>query len=245
MALVASVQFAALPAFAQDPPKKPSSAVAQSETKSEARKIDAGGVEVHINSERKVNLEKRDSAGSAWEFVCSSPCDVVASVSPQYHVVGDDLNASQPFVLDASAGNKLTLDVTPGVHNKAKTGALVVAGGAALIIGGVVVLLAGSKSTTAPGDNGTETNNQNTDFISVGSILIVAGVIAGLGGGALMYDNAHTKVEGSIGDVPERHGDAKPKSGAKATAERAPTWHDDRGPALGASQFVPIFHGTF
>jgi hypothetical protein len=203
---------------------------------------------VKIKSEQKVSLERRDGAGSPWEFVCASPCGVATPTASQYRIIGDDVNESHPFVLDTSSGgDTVTLDVTPGSHNKERTGRILLIGGAAFVIGGVITLLAGSKSSTAPGDDGTATNNQNTDFISVGSAVIVAGVLLGLGGGALMYDNAHTKVEGSVGDVPERSGsgDAKPAASKRAHAAATPTWHEDRGPALAPGQFVSLFQRSF
>jgi hypothetical protein len=203
-----------------------------------------GTVIVHINSEKKVTLERRSSASSPWEHVCNSPCDVSASLTDQYQVLGDELNASAPFVLDGSGGDKVTLDVTPGYHNKGARGGWILAGGAVLIVGGVVTILAGSRNDDVGGANATTTNNQNTDFISAGSILIAAGVVAAITGGAFMYDNAHTKVNGPVGQVPDK-ADGTVKSQVQVTAFRTPTWREDTGPQPGPSHFFSVLHGTF
>ena len=270
LALVASVQFAVAPAFAKNPPPPAATTTAPaksapvvtttsatvktaqsdapaekaSEKASEKAAAPAsapGTVTVHINSPRTVTLEKRASATSPWEHVCNSPCDVATSTSDEYQILGEDLNASAPFILDASQGEKVTLDVTPGVHNKAARGSWILVGGAVLVVGGVITLLAGSKSNYVAGDNGTSTPNTNTDWIWVGSLLIAAGVIAGITGGSFMYDNAHTKVDGAIGDVPDKKIDVK----AHATALRLPQWREDTGPQLAPGHFVSIFQGTF
>jgi len=201
---------------------------------------------VHINSPKPVSLEKRASANSPWEHVCNSPCDVPVSVSDEYQVVGVDLNESKPFILDSSQGDKVTLDVTPGVHKKVVTGSWLLAGGGVLVVGGVVTLLAGSKANAAPGIDGTVTNNSNTDWIFVGTALILGGVIAGLGGGALVLDNSHTKVDGAVGATSDKKTEpVKAQVQVVGQLTPRPTWHEDRGPSLAPSTFLPIVQGTF
>ena len=293
LALLASVQFAVLPAFAADPPQHPAKTAAAKKKKKKAPvsvvhttsgDVPAAGdaapapvpdapatpapeatpapatpapaaaapappanppgtVVVHINSARAVSLEKRSSGTSAWEHVCNSPCDAATSVNDEYQIVGEDLNDSVPFILDGSHGEKITLDVTPGVHNKAARGGWILAGGAVLTVGGIVTLVAGSKSNYVAGDGGVGTSNSNTDWIFVGSALVLAGVVAGLTGGAFMYDNAHTKVEGAIGAVPDKKTDGKGQ--VQVTAMRFPQWHEDTGPQLGPSHAVSFLQGTF
>ena len=291
LALLASVQFAVVPAFAADS-AKPAAKTAAAKTagaKKKKRKAPAvvqttsadvpaappatdtavapatpapapavetpapapaapatppGSVTVHINSPKPVSLERRSGPGAAWEHVCNSPCDVATSASDEYQIMGEELNSSTPFILDSSQGEKITLDITPGYHNKGARGGWVLAGGAALIVGGVVTLVAGSKSTYVPGDGGVgTTHNSNTDFIFAGSILLTAGVIAALGGGALMFDNAHTKVDGAIGAPAERKTDVKAQ--VQVTAQRLPQWREDSGPQLAPSRFVSVLGGTF
>jgi hypothetical protein len=234
------------PAPAAPAPAAPASPAAPADTAAApaAPATPAGSVMVHIESPKPVSLEKRSGRNGAWEHVCNSPCDVATSTSDEYQILGDELNASNPFLLDGSQGEKITLEVTPGYHNAGARGGWVLAGGAALIVGGVVTLVAGSKSNYVAGDNGAGTShNQNTDFIFAGSILLTAGVIAAIGGGALMYDNAHTKVEGAIGATPDKKDDVKGQ--VQVTAKRLPQWREDNGPQLGASHFVSVLSGTF
>jgi hypothetical protein len=200
-----------------------------------------GTVTVHVDSPKAVSLEKRADANSPWQFVCNSPCDIPVPTSDQYHIVGVDLNDSRPFVLDASLGDKVTLDVAPGNHNKATHGEWILLAGGALAVGGIVTLLVGSKNNDVAGDTGVAANSQNTDVIFVGSALIVAGLVAGITGGAFMYDNAHTKVEGGIGAVPDKKTDVK----VQMTAARLPQWREDTGPQLAPTRSVSFLQGTF
>ena len=193
---------------------------------------------VHINSTAPVSLEKRASGESAWQHVCNSPCDAPASATDEYQIVGENLNESKPFILDASQGDKVTLDVTPGFHKKAETGKWILVGGGALVVGGVIMLVGGSRSNNVPGDSGVVSTNTNDDWIFAGTAVIVAGVIAGVTGGSFIVDNAHTKVDGAVGAVPDRKTDVKFQ--VQVTADRQPTWHEDRGPQMAASRFVPI-----
>ncbi len=202
-----------------------------------------GTVTVHINSPKVVALEKRTDSGAPWEHVCNSPCDVPTSTNDQYQIVGIDLNGSRPFVLDSSLGDKITLDVQPGIHNKGARGGWLLAGGIVLAVGGLVTIVAGSRNTAVPGDSGANFSTQNTDFIFVGSALITAGIVLGITGGSFMYDNAHTRVEGAVGAVPD--GKTEVKTQVQVTAQRLPQWHEDTGPQLAQSRYVSLFQGSF
>jgi hypothetical protein len=202
-------------------------------------------VTVHLNSPKPVSLERRASSGSAWEYVCTSPCDASVSLRDEYHIVGENLNSSKPFVLDGSQGDKITLDVTPGVHKKAQMGKWVLLGGGILVVGGVIMLVGGSRSNDVPGNGGAVTTNTNDDWIFAGTAVIVAGVIAGITGGSFLVDNAHTKVDGAIGAVPDRDRKTDVKLQVQVTGERGPTWHEDRGPHMAAVHSVPLLQAHF
>jgi hypothetical protein len=208
----------------------------------------SGSVTVHLNAPSKVALEHRAAGHEAWEFVCNSPCDQAVSPTDEYRVTGAGLNESRPFVLDTSNGDKITLDITPGTHSKFTAGEWILVGGGVFIVGGVVALLAGSSSNTAPGNDGTVTTTKNTNWIFVGSGLILTGVIGGLVGGALMYDNAHTHVDGGR-PIDEKKSNDKSNDGIslKVTASRrAPTWHEETGPVItAATNIVPLFQRSF
>jgi hypothetical protein len=115
-------------------------------------------------------------------------------------------------------------------------GEWVLAAGGVLAVGGIITLLVGSKNNDVPGNNGGSNSNSNTDIIFVGSALIVAGVVAGITGGSLIYDNSRTRVEGGIGAVPDK----KP-----VATVRLPQWHEDTGPQLAQSHFVSLLQGSF
>jgi hypothetical protein len=201
-----------------------------------------------VNSSEKVSLEHRAPGHEAWEFVCNSPCDQALSSTDEYHIVGAGLNASRPFMLDTSQGDKITLDVTPGTDGKYKTGEWLLIGGGVFIVGGVVALLAGSSSNAAPGMDGTVTTTKNTNWIFVGTSLILAGVVGGLVGGSFMYDNAHTHVDG--GKPIDEKGGAGGGGGISikvTTGERTPTWHEASGPTITPTMtsIVPVFQRSF
>jgi hypothetical protein len=244
-AFAASVQLVltSTPAFAQPP-----AAEGEAPAKAAAAPAPAaapGTVTVHVNSPQKVSLEHRAPGHETWEFVCNSPCDQSLSSTDEYRIVGAGLNESRSFLLDTSNGDKITLDVTPGTHNKYTTGEWVLIG--VFIVGGVITLLAGSSSNAVPGEDGTVTSNKNTNWIFVGTSLILAGVIGGLVGGSFMYDNAHTHVDGGT-PVNEKNDEKKTNDGVsiKVTASRAPTWHEDTGPTITAvPNIVPLFQRSF
>jgi hypothetical protein len=220
-------------------------AAAPATTAPAANAVASGMVTVHINSPKPVSLEKRSGSTSPWQHVCNSPCDSATPTSDEYQIVGTNLNDSKPFILDSSEGDKITLDVTPGVHAKENAGKWILGGGIVFIAGGVITLAAGSKNTPPGGNDGVVTNHSNMDAISVGTALILVGIIGGLGGTSLLVDNAHTKVEGAVGAVPDKKTDPSLKASVQVTASREPTWHEDRGPAMSPSSFMPILHGTF
>ena len=74
--------------------------------------------------------------------------------------------------------------------------------------------------------------------------MIVIGVIAGITGASFMYDNAHTKVDGAIGAIPDKK-DVNVKAQVQVTADRTPTWRQDTGPQLEPAHVISIFRGTF
>jgi hypothetical protein len=240
LVLASTPAFAQPPAAAPDAPAKDAPAAAPA---TPAPAATPGTVTVHVNAPQKVSLEHRAAGHETWDFACNSPCDQALSSTDEYRIVGAGLNESHAFKLDTSNGDKITLDVTPGTHSKYTTGEWVLIGGGVFIVGGVVALLAGSSSNAVQGADGTVTSSKNTNWIFVGTSLIVAGVIGGLVGGSFMYDNAHTHVDGGT-PVDEK----KTNEGVslKVTASRAPTWHEDTGPTITAvPNIVPLFQRSF
>jgi hypothetical protein len=241
------------PAFAQDTPPAPTDAkpadVKPADTTTPATDATPsadGQVEVHIESPKQVNLERRE--GATWQFVCSSPCDQKVSVSNEYRVMGDDLNESKAFMLDSSKG-KVTLNVIPGYHNKQQQGLYVLIGGGVLAVGGILTILIGSDGKTPfSGDGETHLGNTNTIFI--GSTLILAGIVGGILGGAWYIDNAHTRVGGDTAKA-QPGSDKSPGSPGVdtkfqfSTSKREPTWNTPKTAGMPPVVSVPILNRTF
>jgi hypothetical protein len=260
LAFAATVQFVLVstPAFAQPPSDTtaPAPAAATPAPAADAPAVTAnptvpptpiaGKVTVHIQSSKPVSLERYAAGGNGWEFACSSPCDQSLSTSDQYRIVGTGLNESKTFLLDTSVGEKVTLDVSPGSKAKSSTGTWLLVGGGALIVGGIITLIAGSSSNAVAGNDGTTTSTKNTNWIFVGTSLILGGVIVGMTGGSFMVDNAHTKVDGAIDARSDKNINNDVTVKASVTASRLPTWHDEKGPVLApVTNIVPIVNASF
>jgi hypothetical protein len=221
------------PNFHEPPPQKPA----------EPAPATSGMVTLHIESPEPVSLEKRN--GAAWEHVCNSPCDGQVSVADEYRVTGENLNDSAAFLLDGSKGEKITLNVSPGSKKKYTTGIVLLGAGGALALGGVITIAAGASNAAVPGADGTTTTDKNFNIMTVGTVLIVAGVATGIGGGSLMVDNGRTHVEGPIAAPEEKKTDTKgPLNVEVHVSSRTPTWHEDAVTAPKAMT-VPLLSGTF
>jgi hypothetical protein len=197
-----------------------------------------GMVDVHIDTPRAVRLEKR--AGSSWEMACYSPCDTRMAVTPEYRIVGDGLNDSEPFTLEASKGH-VTLKVDPGTQGGQTRGVWTLIGSGAVLAGGAAVILLGAKKHT---DAQGVLQQSSTNSIFIGSSMMLAGVIGGLVGGSWYVQNAHTGVAGDVGHVTREKGQAKATTKKAAQLDREPTWN---APSIGApaAVSVPFLTGTF
>lgn len=187
---------------------------------------------VHINSPIPVTLQKRSGATGAWETVCTSPCDQRAPVGDEYQVTSDRAVASKPFRLDSSRG-KVVLDVTPGNPAKETAGLYVTIGGGVLVVAGVVVMIAGAKPSSAFPADGT-TSDRNTNLLFVGGALIFSGIVAVIYGGAMMYNNKTSAVEGDVSK-------AGPAQGAKDVFVKTASVPAPTTPTF----IMPVFTGTF
>ncbi len=94
----------------------------------------------------------------------------------------------------SSASASGTVTTTPEVKADTKdTGWILLGAGGALTIGGIIVDIVGANSGTVagmggPGDSG-QTDNTRSTLYFVGTTLIVAGVVAGIYGGSLLWGN--------------------------------------------------------
>ena len=197
--------------------------------------VSDGMVEVVVDSPVPVSLERRSGAGAEWEFACNAPCKERMAVTAQYRIVGANLNASNPFTLDTTQGDRVVLTVSPGVHKKAVRGVWILAGSGALVVTGVILLIAGSDGSATFNSDGV-THNANTNFIFAGTGLILAGVVGGVLGGAWYLDNRHSGVEGGQAATPEKTGPAKIEL---STSKREPIYNAPKT-AFG----LPVVYGV-
>ena len=201
-----------------------------------------GTVDVAIDSPVGVSLERRSGAGAEWEFACNAPCNQRMATTAQYRIVGVDLNASKPFMLDTTQGERVVLTVSPGVHKKAVRGLWVLAGSGAILVTGLIVLLAGSDGSSTFTSDG-QTHNSNTNFIFAGTALMLVGVAGGVLGGAWYLDNRHTGVNGVQATSPEK---AAPAKVEVTTSKREPIFNAPKSAfGLPVVYGVPVLNTTF
>jgi hypothetical protein len=237
LALVASGQLVLLstPAWAQQPPPPstdappappPPAAPAAEAPAAPAAEAPAapahtdGTVEVHVESTNWwMSLEHRSGPNAPWEPACEEKCDKRLPVADDYRVVGIGLSPSRPFNLDASKGDKLTLKIVVGEHRKEKVGMWILIGGGALIVAGILTIAIGSHPSQTFQADGT-TNDTNFDVLTVGTTLILGGLIGGIYGGATWYNNSHSHVGGDSVGAPT----AEPKDQASLIPPKPVFW---------------------
>ena len=105
--------------------------------------------------------------------------------------------------------------------------------------------IAGSNSDKAFTEDGI-THNNNTNWITAGTVFILGGLVAAIYGGAAVVDNAHTCVNGGVATPPEKKA---PGTGASVqlSAKREPTYREaGLVPVSGFTGIsVPLLNGRF
>jgi hypothetical protein len=194
---------------------------------------------LHVASPYVVDVDRQALGSVVWEKMCTSPCDVPVPVDGLYRVRGVGVSASSPFALIPQGGSAI-VQVTPGIKKKATAGWFIVGGaGAAVVVGAVLDAVGTGQGQVAgqggPGDSGT-TSSAKVNFYLVGTTLIIAGLAAGIYGGAMALDNAKSTVHQG-GDLP-----APPTSTGSSDpfVQRAEAFLDTAPRAV-----VPVIMGTF
>ena len=196
----------------------------------DAKSADEPTVMLHVKSDAVVAIEREDTG----ELVCTSPCDKPVSQAVRYRIGG--ARPSESFVLDAHGGEaKIAVDAAS--RRGFWTGIGVLGAGAALAAGGVIALAVGyANQGPVPGADGTVTDTTYSDTMILGTTLVVAGVAAGIYGGATFASNLRSRVTGNVVKDPPARGNAQPLRTASAHDS---TW--SAGPTI----FVPILRGAF
>jgi hypothetical protein len=198
---------------------------AESPTPEAERKDEPAAVFLHVASPATVRIERDDTG----EVVCTSPCDKNVPATAHYHIGGH--RPSPSFVLVPPSSGRADVRVKPGSKTTFWTGVGALGLSGLLIGGGVGTLVYGySERAPVQGGDGTETDNTYTDFMIVGTSLLIVGVVAGIWGGATVIANASTSVRGNLNTGARVDTPARPQQSAGG---------------LPRSTFVSILGGTF
>ncbi len=153
------------------------------------------GMALHIESPIPANLEHRATPASAWESVCSTPCDTQAKLGEEYRVLGTDVAPSAPFMIDGAKTNA-TLRVSPGSIRKSRLGLGFLIGGGVLGVASIITLIAGGVFDGF-GDGGVVSQTR-TDLLFAGSFMLIGALATGTWGGATWYNNKTSTVDGAL-----------------------------------------------
>jgi hypothetical protein len=208
---------------------------------------------VHIESQRRVTLDRRNPGDDQpWVTACESPCDVQLPLNNDYRIVGEGIWASSEFELDGSPGQRVVVKVNPATRF-ARTAGIVVAGAGLLaaVVGIYIVAVSAATncatSTNLGSGGGCSTSGGG---VWVGWVVVGAGLVAAAVGGIIILMNLRTGQSQEL-QSPARGG-LWHLDVAKATIngdafKRLPTFREptpaDRAAPLPTS--IPLFSGTF
>lgn len=198
------------------PPTRPAPAIDPADAPG-ARRVAA--VTVHIDTTRaEVRLQGRPGDDFEWTRMCDAPCDARVPLAWEYRIVGDGLRASQAFLLDGRAGDRIVLTLDPSTNAGYVGGILVTVAGGIVIFVGAIILVTGLLVALLAVDNAGE-------FVAGGALVVGVGITISYFGSKLTTSNGHT--------------------GVNVTAPRTARWNEvapRAAPALpiGAAVSVPV-----
>lgn len=205
----------------------------------------AGRVWVHIESDRELLVEGLGHE-SGWQHMCSSPCDMELPLDLEYRLLADGVRPSQPFRLQALAGQREVIDVTSASKGGYVGGVTLVSIGSVLIGLGLIVLAFGALQnsvggTCSDGSLSTSCGNPGNGTEAVGGVMALVGAAGLVGGIVLMVNNSRTSAKQSIAQPGPRA-----RLGDDGAWVRLPMWHDASGQrSLPTPQLSPIFSRSF
>jgi len=204
----------------------------------------AGRVWVHIESDRELLVEGLGHE-SGWQHMCSSPCDMELPLDLEYRLLGDGVRPSQPFRLQALAGQHEVIDVTAASKGGYVGGVTLVGIGSVLIGLGLIVLAFGalqnSVGGTCPDGISTGCGSPGNGTEAVGGIMALVGAAGLVGGIVLTVNNSRTSAKQSIAQPGPRA-----RLGDDGAWVRLPMWHDASAQrSLPTPQLSPIFSRSF
>jgi hypothetical protein len=138
---------------------------------------------VHIQSKRAATLERKIGHDK-----CDAPCDRWLPLNGSYRIIGPDIHSSGWFPLEGSPGDRVVINVSPGLKSTFKLGTVI--GGAGLLsalVGAYVVDIANASGQSHPGAN------------AVGGAFMLGGLAVMAVGGSLMWANRGSSSSQEVG----------------------------------------------
>lgn len=140
---------------------------------------------VHVASDRPVRLEQQGEGRKEWALVCASPCDGLVPMDGKYQVAGDGVRDSGDFVLTATPGNRIVIEVDTGSKAGFVGGIIIVSAAPVVALVGLVFLAVGSVPDLRSSKSSSSSN--------VGIGLTFGGIAGTAAGIILIVTNARTK----------------------------------------------------
>jgi hypothetical protein len=197
---------------------------------------------VHVQADRPVVVERRDTVRRRWVAACSGTCDAELPVTDTYRVIPEGARNSAAFHLQQGEGGRVVLDVKPASKATLTAGFVgLAAGGGSLAIGGALLYFNWFSSTmscigrghgpttgSCPGpDPGVNTVALFT--MGVGAAVAVTGAV-------LVLTSHHSSVQQSTDAIPVRND----------SWLRFPQWREESaGPGAPRVFGGEILSGTF
>lgn len=201
------------------------------------------GARVHVTSPTPVFLYRRAPGSTAWERVCTSPCDEELPASGTYRVTGNGV-AAKELSLNANPGESVVLEVDPS----STIGTVV---GVALSVAGFVAVGAAGNIDQAERCRQVPSGSSSCSdgpTSTTANIVGIAGTLALVGGIVLTVTSARTTVHVES----HRHDGPSPPGPDPHSADaflRRPTWRSvssaERAVAGPAAAFPLLFERSF
>lgn len=136
----------------------------------------------------RAKLQKLGKDGE-WFDACQSPCRGRVSATGIYRVGGDGIRRSESFKLTHDGTR---IDASVGTTGRTVGGAILGIGGGAVAYVGLIMLLVGASTepqTSSGGPSRPLTNDERSDLMTVGSLMLLGGAGAGVGGLLILLNN--------------------------------------------------------
>jgi hypothetical protein len=139
-------------------------------------------------------LEQQNPTGDRFVSMCLAPCDRPYSIGRTYRIAGNDVRASEPFVLQGKPGSTVTVHYSEAKH---ATGVVLTEVGVLVTIVGGLTLFGGvfGSCSESGGEDACTTYRWLT---YTGGALAIVGVTAIVSGIVLMVQGSSASVEQKV-----------------------------------------------